>query len=131
MTVLLGCVAVSCFLPYLAAAAQAWAKFRTEGHYDNASPRAQTARLEGYGQRAAWAQANTWEALTLFFAAAFTARLTGADSDPAGWLGVGFVAARIAYLGAYLANLPTLRSVVWTAATLCTAGLFVLAARLS
>ena len=38
------------------------------GHYDNKNPRAQQAKLEGWGARAAAAHANGWEALPIFLA---------------------------------------------------------------
>lgn len=128
MTVLLWTVAAACVLPYLASSAQLVEKFRQHGRYDNTAPRAQTARLEGAGQRAAWAQANTWEALPPFFAAALTVHITGADGNTAGMIGVVFVAARAAYIAVYLANLATLRSAMWTVGVACVAGLFALAA---
>ena len=39
-----------------------------------------------------------------------------------------FVLARLAYTGAYAADLPSLRSSIWTLGFLCVLGLFVVAA---
>jgi uncharacterized MAPEG superfamily protein len=128
VTVLLWSVAAACLLPYLAATAQTVAKFQQHGTYENAAPRAQTARLTGYGQRAMWAQANSWEAFALFSAAAFTVQLVGADGERASALAVTFIAARVLYIAAYLADIHWLRSTLWTVGVACIVGLFGLAA---
>jgi len=41
-------------------------------------------------------------------------------------LAMGFVAARLAYLGFYLGNLAALRSLAWTAGMVCTMGIFLI-----
>jgi uncharacterized MAPEG superfamily protein len=40
-------------------------------------------------------------------------------------LALGFVGLRLVYVGLYLADLATLRSIVWTGSVLCAAAMFV------
>lgn len=99
------------------------AKSRGFSRRQNHETRAWQATLTGWQQRAHWAHQNSFEAFPLFAAALLTAHLAhpgGALLAPLAW---GFVAARIAYAGCYLADLATLRSVVWFVGTGCCAGL--------
>lgn len=93
--------------------------------YDNANPRAWLARQQGWRARANAAQQNGWEAFPLFAAAVIIAHLAGAPPDRVDGLALAFVGLRIGYLACYLADLATLRSVVWLAGHACIVALFV------
>ena len=94
--------------------------------YDNKHPRAQQARLEGWGARALAAHANSFEAFAPFAIGVVIAHLAGLDAHRTTLLCITFLAARLAYVGAYLANLDYLRSALWGVGFLATSGLYVL-----
>jgi uncharacterized MAPEG superfamily protein len=94
------------------------------GGYDNHHPRAQQARLEGWGARAMAAHQNGFEAFAPFAAAVLTAHVLGAPPAWTAGLSTAFVAARIVYTVLYVADLSTLRSLVWSLGWLATLGLF-------
>lgn len=85
------------------------------GRYDNRNPRAWLGRLEGYQARAHAAQQNSWEALAVYTAALVAAVAAGVDHGTITTVAGVFLVARIAYLACYLADLATLRSLVWLA----------------
>jgi uncharacterized MAPEG superfamily protein len=92
---------------------------------DLAAPRAMFERLPAWGKRANWAHQNSFEAFTLFAPAVLLCLIT-APALPR-WLGAAALvhpALRLAYLGAYVANLPPLRSLCWAGAILCTGLLY-------
>jgi len=127
MNFLLWCVVASCALPYFAHAIAAFAKLRL-GPYDNRAPREAIERLEGFGKRAWWAEQNLFEGQAIFVAIALVAQLAGADPTGAGIAGGIWVGARLLYIGAYVADLATLRSALFGVASLCLIALVVLAA---
>jgi uncharacterized MAPEG superfamily protein len=86
---------------------------RREGGYDNADPRGWEAKLSGWQGRAYSAQNNGFEALPLFIAGVLFAQMAGAEQSRIDALAVLFIAARLAYTWAYLANKATLRSLIW------------------
>jgi uncharacterized MAPEG superfamily protein len=61
-----------------------------------------------------------------FAAAVVVAPAGGGDRGWASMLAAAFCATRVVYTARYLANLPTLRSLVWMAAFACTGALFAL-----
>lgn len=81
--------------------------------YDNRNPRTWLAQQEGYRARAWAAQQNSWEALAVYVAALVAASLGSVAPAVLGQLAMIFIAARVAYLACYLANLATLRSLFW------------------
>ena len=95
---------------------------------DLAAPRAMFERLPAWGKRANWAHQNSFEAFGLHAPACLLALIAAAAGSPTAALAV--VAAwlhpllRLGYIGAYIANLPPLRSLCWAAAVLCTAILY-------
>ena len=114
------CVLIAGLMPYL------WtlvAKVRGRG-FDNANVRPWQAGLSGLPQRAHAAHLNSFEAFPLFATAVIVARLTGADSGPVNFLAIAFVGLRLFYGIFYLANMATLRSVVWLAAMICVVAIF-------
>ena len=121
--VLSGGVVIASLIPLGAARSQA--DFTPS---DLAAPRAMFERLPAWGKRANWAHQNTFEAFTLHAPAcllALFAAHTGAAPTAlaiaAAWL---HPALRLGYIGAYVANLPPLRSLCWAGAILCTAILY-------
>ena len=92
--------------------------------FDNANPREWLAKLDGFRARANAAQLNSFEALPLFAAAVIIAHLRGASQGTIDLLAMGFIAARVVFIALYLANLPSLRSLAWGVAMLCTIAMF-------
>lgn len=123
MTTAYWCVMAAAMLPY---AAVALAKARPG--FDNHAPRAWLERLSGWRQRAHWAHQNSFEAFPAFAAAVIIAHLAQAPQGRLDLLALVFVAARVAYIAAYVADAAVLRSLVWAAGLSCVIGLFVLAA---
>ncbi len=126
MTTAYWCVLIAAYLPI------AWtgmAKFGAGGKdFDNAAPRAMLAKLDGWRQRANWAQLNGFEAFPPFAAAVIIAHLAAVPQARIDLLALAFIAARVVYGILYLANLPSLRSLAWMIATGCVVALFVSAA---
>ena len=120
MPIALWCVLIAGLLPYVAAAI---AKGKSD--FDNASPRDWLAKQEGFRKRANAAQSNGFETFPLFAVAVIVAiTINHAPQHKIDLLAMGFVTARIAYLGFYLANLASLRSIAWTIGMICTATIF-------
>ena len=95
---------------------------------DLAAPRAMFERLPAWGRRASWAHQNCFEAFTLHAPAALlalTAVLQGA-SLPASAVVAAFAqpALRLAYIAAYVGNVPPARGLCWASGLLCTGILY-------
>lgn len=121
MTVALWCVLIAGLMPYLATTV---AKAGGE-RYDNRDPRQWLEAQQGWRRRADNAQKNAFEAFPLFAAAVIVAHLLQAPQERVDALAVIFVAARLAYFAAYLADWHWARSVVWLIAWLCPILIFV------
>ena len=105
-------------------------KFGTgSDRYDNANPRDWLARRTGYQARANSAQSNSWEALATYTAALAAAFIGGVSSESIALIATIFLVARIAYIGCYLANLATLRSLTWVVGFGCCVCLIVMGAQ--
>jgi uncharacterized MAPEG superfamily protein len=98
------------------------------GGVSNRAPREGLDGLTGWRRRADWAHRNHFEAFPAFAAAVIIAQLAGVSPPLINLLAGSFVAARIGYTLAYLADRPTLRSLVWTAGFGCVAALLITAA---
>ncbi|WP_339453593.1 MAPEG family protein [Pseudomonas sp. EA_5y_Pfl2_R50] len=118
MSIPFWCVFISAVLIYVARMPVAKA-MKEQGGYDNHAPRQQQAKLTGYGARALAAHQNSIEAFMLFAVGVLMAHTT----QTAGWLidtlAIIFVIARILYLWLYLADQPSLRSLVWIVGVVC------------
>ena len=129
MTIAQLCLLITCLLPIGSAAiakSKGFGKRRRDGGFDNNQPREWLARLAGWQARANAAQANSWEALPLFIAGLFVAHQHQAAQATVDALALGFIAARLAYVGLYVADRASLRSLLWmTGAALCAALFFV------
>jgi uncharacterized MAPEG superfamily protein len=94
------------------------------GGYDNHHPRAQQAALTGWGARSVAAHLNGFETFAPFAAAVLVAHICGAATGTVDLLAVVFVVSRVVYVGLYLADLASLRSMVWSVGWIATFGLF-------
>jgi uncharacterized MAPEG superfamily protein len=119
MTTALWCVLLAGVMPVFAAGIAKWG-----AALDNNHPRDWAQSLEGYRRRAYAAHQNGFEAFPLFAAAVLAAKWAGAPQAPVDALAITFVAARIVYVGAYIADAATLRSIVWIVAWAATIAIF-------
>ena len=112
------CILVACLLPIVAAGMAKWGSFTrppSQGGYDNRDPRAWLAQQTGRRARANAAQANSFEALPLFIAAVLAAQQMQVAQPLIDGLAMTFVVLRVGYIGLYVANLATARTLVWLA----------------
>ena len=110
------CVLMAAFLPTVCAGIAKWGTFTTppqQGGFDNNNPRAWLARQTDWRARANAAQANSFEALPFFIGAVVIAHQFGAYQLRLDVLAGLFVLLRVVYILLYVANLASLRSVVW------------------
>jgi uncharacterized MAPEG superfamily protein len=131
MTLANWCLLAACFLPIVCAAtakSKGFGKPRREGGFDNHNPRAWLEKLQGWQARANAAQANSFEALPLFIAGVLVAQQAGAAQGRVDVLALAFVALRLGFIGAYLADKASLRSLLWMGSWGCSAALFFVAA---
>ena len=91
---------------------------------DLAAPRAMFDRLPEWGKRANWAHLNSFEAFVLFAPAALLCLIANVDNSIAIAAAWAYPALRLAYIAAYVANLPPLRSLCWAGAMTCTGLLY-------
>ncbi|WP_323117822.1 MAPEG family protein [Burkholderia alba] len=101
---------------------------KSQKGYDNRTPRAYLAKLEGWRARASAAHQNSWEALALFTAALVVAWHNGANPLRVDQLAIAFVVTRVLHGLLYLVNWAALRSLVWFVGLICIVWLFVAAA---
>jgi uncharacterized MAPEG superfamily protein len=126
MTLPLGCIGIAFLLVYLPKLVSSLAMSKMPGGYDNKEPRAQQAKLAGWGARAHAAHLNGFEAFAPFAAAVLVAVVAHADPKWTNILALTHVGARTVYPFIYLANLGTLRSAIWTVGFGATLALFAL-----
>ncbi|MBM3504656.1 MAG: hypothetical protein FJX65_12375 [Alphaproteobacteria bacterium] len=94
--------------------------------YDNRAPRSYVEHQpDEWRRRAYWAHQNGYENLPLFIAGVLIAEWRDAPQTWVDTLAVLFVLFRLGHLAAYVADKHVLRSLAWTAAIVCTIGLFV------
>lgn len=127
MTLAEACILVACILPIVCAGLAKWRGFgrpRRDGGYDNHDPRQWLAQQQGWQARANAAQANSFEALPLFIAGVLIAERLQAPQALLNGLALAFLAARLGYIGAYLADQASLRSGLWLAGFGCCVAMF-------
>ncbi len=90
----------------------------------NHHPRAQQAALNGWGARSLAAHLNGFETFAPFAVAVLVAHISGAASGLVDILAVVFVVSRVLYVALYLADLASLRSLVWSVGWIVTLVLF-------
>ncbi|MGB5240888.1 MAG: MAPEG family protein [Prochlorococcaceae cyanobacterium] len=91
---------------------------------DLAAPRAMFERLPAWGKRASWAHQNSFEAFSLHAPACLLALQAGAGGLMVVTAALLQPLLRLAYIGAYVGNVPLLRSLCWAGALVCTAVLY-------
>lgn len=109
-------------LPYMTVA------FAKAGGVDNRQPRVGLEQLTGWCRRVDWAHRNHFEAFAPFAAAVILAHSAGVTPTTVNLLAGMFVATRIGYTAAYVADRATLRSLICAAGLACVIALFALAA---
>lgn len=110
------CVLVAALLPIVCAGIAKWGMFRKPpraGGFDNANPRAWLARQTDWRARANAAQANSFEALPFFIGAVIIAHQLGAHQTRLDLLAFVYVVLRMVYIMLYVADLASVRSLVW------------------
>lgn len=121
LTVAYWCVLMSSVLPIMCAGLAKWGKFTTprrQGGYDNNLPRQWLARQTDWRARANAAQANSFESLPFFIGAVIIAHQLGASQLRLDVLAFLFIVLRLLYIMMYVADLATVRSVLWALAFL-------------
>jgi uncharacterized MAPEG superfamily protein len=113
MNTVIGSLLILCILPLACAWIGGYFRQKQLGKVDNKEPRTQSLQLTGAGARAVAAQGNSWEALAVFSAAVLAVSISGIDLQRIATLAQVFVALRIVYIGAYLANQDKLRSLIF------------------
>ncbi|HRN61504.1 MAG TPA: MAPEG family protein [Gammaproteobacteria bacterium] len=120
------CVLIAAVLPYV------WVYFAKAGgpNYNNRLPRAWVGKqADNYKvQRANAAHLNAFEAFAPFAAGVVLAQLAGVDPARIAMLAIAFVVFRILHGVLYLADVPLMRSLAWTAGFGCVVALLVMAA---
>jgi uncharacterized MAPEG superfamily protein len=119
MPIALWCVLLAGIMPVVTTGIAKWG-----APLDNNHPRDWANNLAGYRRRAYAAHQNSYEAFPFFGVAVLAAGATGASQGLVNLLAMLFIAARIGYTGAYLANLATLRSVLWAVGWFATIAIF-------
>lgn len=125
-TVAYWCVLAAALLPMACAwlaKFQAFGKPRKQGGFDNHDPRGWLARQTDWKARANAAQANSFEALPFFIGAVIIAHQLGAGQTRLDILAVLFVTLRVIYIAMYVADLATLRSLIWALAFVVNIGI--------
>lgn len=119
LTVAYWTVLIAALLPIVCAGVAKWGavgKSRREGGYDNHNPRAWLAKQSDWRARANAAQANSFEAMPFFIGAVIIAHQLHAPQMRLDVLAFTWVVLRMLYVLMYLANMATMRSVVWVLA---------------
>ena len=123
MTTAYWCVLVAALLPYFTVVLA-----KAQPGFDNHAPRPWLERQQGWRRRAFWAHQNGFEAFPAFAAAVIIAHLAHAPQGRIDLLALVFIAARVAYVAAYVADAAALRSLVWSIGFLAVVGLFAISA---
>jgi uncharacterized MAPEG superfamily protein len=127
MTIAFWTILAAIALPWLMAALKK-SPLASSGKYSNRAPRAMQPELQGFSQRAHWAEQNSFEILPAFIAAVLVAHFAGAEQATVDLLAIGFIVSRVVYSICYLMNWASLRSLVWVVGLLFIVGLFVISA---
>ncbi len=130
MDIAFWCVLVAGLLPIACAGIAKFAKFseKATGRFDNHHPREWLENQKGARKRAHAAQGNSWEAFPFFAAAVIIAHIQHVDLFQINVAAIIFIVARVMYIGLYLADRASLRSIVWSISFLATVSLYLLAA---
>ncbi|NRB37067.1 MAG: MAPEG family protein [Pseudomonadales bacterium] len=125
MTIAYWCVLAAAIIPYIWVIA---AKASKPG-LNNNEPRVFLNELEGWGKRANWAQANSFEAFPAFAAAVIIASIvSNIEQNTLDALALLFVACRLLHGVFYITDKATFRSIVWFIGICSWVSIFVLSA---
>lgn len=105
-------------MPFIAKAPVAYFMHQ-QGGYDNKNPRKQQAELTGAGARALAGHQNAFESLIIFAPAVLLAVSTQTTGELMQQLAIIHILARMMYHVLYVANISTLRSIVWFVGIFC------------
>ncbi len=121
-------ILAACLLPYVFTTI---AKF-SSGYTlrDNRNPREFLAKTTGIAARANAVQQNSFESLPFFLVSMLMAEYLVMPSVLMIYLGVAYLVLRLLYGCAYLANLATLRSILWLLSMACPTLLLLLSVRI-
>ena len=119
MSIALWCVLLAGIMPVITTGIAKWG-----APFDNNHPRDWANSLVGYRRRAYSAHQNAYEAFPFFAAAVLAAGATGTAQGLVNLLALVFIAARVGYTAAYLADLATARSVLWAIGWFVTIAIF-------
>jgi uncharacterized MAPEG superfamily protein len=97
---------------------------------DNQNPRQFLARATGLSARANAVQQNSFESLPFFLTSVLLAEYLVVPDAVIWKLSVAYLILRVIYGFAYLADLPTFRSIIWFLSMLCPVLLMVFSAKL-
>lgn len=92
--------------------------------FDNSNPRDPNFYKPGVSSRALGAHINGIETFPFFAVAVLLAEFRGAPQHLVDVLAVAFVAVRVAFILAYLANWPTTRTLLWNLGFLVNTAIF-------
>jgi uncharacterized MAPEG superfamily protein len=118
MSIPFWCLFIAALLIYIPRISVAKA-MKEQGGYNNHLPRSQQTQLTGLGARALAAHQNSFEAFVLFSAGVFVAHTTQTQGFLIDGIAIVFVIARLVYLGAYLGDVPPVRSLAWFVGLVC------------
>ena len=122
-------ILIACLLPYIfTVIAKVAAGFKGK---DNQNPREFLAKTTGLAARANAVQQNSFESLPLFITSILIAEYMVISQFVIMTFGIAYILLRIVYGIAYLANLSTLRSVIWFISMLCPITLLLLVIKLT
>ncbi len=121
MTIAYWCVLFAALMPIIWAGV---AKANGAG-FDNSRPRVYLTAVQGWRQRANWAQQNAWEAFAPFAAGVLVAAQVGVAQATIDLLAGAFMITRILHGVFYITDQATLRSLVYILGLLCTVGFFI------
>lgn len=110
-------ILIACLMPYVfTILAKITGGFSIK---DNQNPREFLAKTSGLAARANAVQQNSFESLPLFIAAVLMAEYMVISQDLIMMLGIAYLVLRVIYGICYLANLSTLRSIIWFLSMTC------------
>ena len=117
-------ILIACLLPYVfTILAKVTGGFKPR---DNQNPRDFLAKTTGLAARANAVQQNSFESLPLFIAAILMAEYMVVPQSIIMLLGIAYLALRLIYGICYLANIATLRSIIWFLSMACPIYLLIL-----
>lgn len=122
-------IIIACLLPYVfTVIAKMAGGFKPA---DNQNPRDFLSKTTGLSARANAVQQNSFESLPLFIASVLMAEYMVVPQIVVMTFGIAYIVLRVLYGICYLANLATLRSVIWVLSLLCPICLLIMVIKLT